>query len=1103
MAKGSRLENLPPDKFALLNRLIRERTGGKDRIVRRPDRGSVIPASFGQTRIWFLDRLNPGSPVYQISAALREHGAMNADVLTESINIVISRHESLRTSFTETDGKVFQVIAPRLEIDVRVADFTALPADNARREASAFGTAEASAPFSLETGPLLRLALIRLDTENSIVLLTIHHIITDGWSMRVLLQELSIIYTAICKGEAPHLPELPIQYADYALWQRQRLTPEFLASELSYWRRQLEGAPRLQLPADYPSTKRTARGARELFSLGWARTRGLEAISAQSGATIFMVLLAAFQVLLGRYSDQDDIVIGTPVAGRNHPETEHLIGFLLNTICIRTSLAGNPSFFELLEQVRQTAIHAYAHQDIPFEKVVEELAPDRHLSDSALFNVMFVLQPRDGVRALNLADSSPSENDTGAYESGTAKFDLTLSMAETDEGLIAALEYSTDLFRPATARRIRDHFLTLIDSILAGLHMPINELSMLTAAEEEKIIRTWNDTAATFNEHTRIEQLIVKQAARVPDATAVMFEGWEISYRELCEQAFRTARYLSSQGIQRGDHIGIFLGRGRHLLPAILGAWCAGGVYVPMDVQSPPDRLRFMLEDADLACILTDERLATGIPRGTPMRVCLDREPALSEVGCSDAPDVQGSSSDPAYMIYTSGSTGQPKGVVVSHRSAVNYLTWINEVLVAGSSRRMPAITEITFDASFKQLVAPLLRGDAVWLLSENALSDFQHLAFILGSQGDFTLNCVPWLWSRLLEALSGEGVVARDYLKRLLLGGEALTSDLLERTFSVFPSVEVWNLYGPTEVTANATACRLVPGQPVSIGWPIANCVVRVLDSHGRLAPVGVPGELHLGGAGVALGYWNRPELTKKMFVTDPCSADPAARLYKTGDRVFFREDGALVYTGRIDRQIKLHGFRIEPGEIEAALRSHAGVKESQVEVTTIHGEQQLVACVEAKEGVALSRAELIQMIAGTLPSYMVPSRLVVVKEIPRGTHAKVDHGAMRSLIEENVSCEEKVIAPRDEFERGICFIWEAVLSCERLSIRSNFFALGGHSLLAMQVISRICQKFAVELPLRAIFEAPTIEGLAVMVRNSQPARARSTFAAIPRLAR
>jgi amino acid adenylation domain-containing protein len=1103
MANISRLENLPPEKRALLNRLLQQRSGATDRIERRPAGMLMVPASFGQTRIWFLDRLEPGLPVYQISTALLEHGAIDAELLRQSINIVISRHESLRNTFTEIDGEVFQIIAPYSEIDVHVADYSWMPAPEAYSEAFAFASAETAAPFSLESGPLLRLNLIRLDNENSVVLLTMHHIITDGWSMKVLLQELSTVYSALCRGQTPRLPELPIQYADYALWQRQHLTSAFLRGQVAYWRQQLEGASRLQLPSDYPNVKRTSRGARELFSLGWTRTRNLEAISTQSGSTMFMTLLAVFQILLGRYSGQDDIVVGTPVAGRLRPETEGLIGFLLNTICMRTSLAGNPSFFELLEQVRQTAVNAYAHQDVPFEKVVEGLAPDRRLSDSALFNVMFVLQPHDGLRTLRPTNSSPSEKTNWQLESGTAKFDLTLSLAETEGGLVGALEYSTDLFKPFTARRMRDHFLTLIDSISAGLHTPISNLQMLTPAEEQKILHEWNDAAAPFREDTRLERLIIEQAATSPDSTALICEGEEISYRELGGQSLRMARYLESQGVRCHDRVGIFLGRGRQLLPAILGTWAAGGVYVPMDTQSPPDRIGFILEDARLACILTEQHLVSRIPPGNQPRLCLDQVEQEVSRASADPLTVNCAAADPAYIIYTSGSTGKPKGVVVSHRSALNYLTWVNRVLIQNSSRLMPAITEITFDASLKQLFAPLLRGDPVWLLHYQTLEDLQQFAHILGTRGDFTLNCVPWLWSRLLDTLSSREFSARKKLKRLLVGGEELGADLLERTFAVFPLLEVWNLYGPTEATANATACRLSPGQPVSIGTPIANCVVRVLDSQSRLVPVGVSGELHIGGAGVALGYWDRPELTQKLFIADPFNTDPAARLYKTGDRVSYREDGSLTYGGRIDRQIKLHGYRIEPGEIEAVLRTHPVVTDLCVVQAQVNGEQQLVAYIEAHRGVEASLSELRKFAARNLPAYMVPSKLVRVKELPRGLHGKIDGAALLNLSSEEDANVEAAVSPRDEYEQGIASVWEAVLSIDSVGVRSNFFSLGGHSLLAMQVISRIRQKFAVDLPLRAIFEAPTVEELSRRLRDSQERAVTGRFAAIPRISR
>lgn len=1105
MPNIGRLENLPPEKRELLSRLFRRGRGSADELQRRAAGMDRVPVSYGQRRIWFLDQLEPGLPVYQISTALDVWSALDPVLLERSVNTLVERHESLRTTFSEIDGELFQVVADHAEMVLHFADLTSLSSAQQLSEATRIGSADASEPFNLATGPLLRVTLIQMDENHSVLLLTLHHIISDGWSMNVLLKELSLVYGALAQGEQPQLPELPIQYADYALWQQEHLTTEVLGKELAYWREQLNGAATLQLPVDYPGVRRTHPGAREFFGLNTAQTRRLEQISRSSGATLFMVLLAAFDVLLGRYSGQDDIVVGTPVAERTRPETAGLIGFLLNTVCIRINLKGDPDFLTLLERVRQTAVNAYAHQEVPFDKVVEAIAPGNSLNGSALFNVMFVFQALQGWR--HLGDSAvlpPRRPLDWQFENGTAKFDLTLSMADTAEGLVGALEYNTNMFRASTARRMVQHFTTLIDSILAESRSPISKLKILTPTEEDQILHRWNATVAPFRDDARVEQLVAEQANRLPSATAVIYDTGQITYRALCREANQVAHYLLNRRVECGSRVGIFLERGRRLLPAILGAWAAGCSYVPLDCESPVERTRFILEDAGLATVLTEEGLVERLPVGAWGLVCLDTEEENISRESEGLPGLKNSCEDTAYIIYTSGSTGQPKGVMVTHRSLVNYLTWVNRVVLGAPPRLLPAITKITFDASLKQLFGPLLRGDPVWLIAEGLMADLAELARMIGNRGDFALNCVPWLWNSLLETLSTGVFSATRHLKKLLVGGEEFSPELLERTFTQFPSLEVWNLYGPTETTANATAQRLYPGKEVSIGRPIANCTVRVLDAHNQLVPVGIAGELHIGGTGVASGYWRRPELTKKRFIPDPFALQAAScRLYKTGDVVRYCEDGSLIFKGRIDRQIKIHGYRVEPGEIEAVLSSHPAVRDVVVVLTPMDYGPLLVAYIEMLGRDKLSASELRLFAIESLPAYMVPSHFVSVNGIPRNAHGKIDLAALPPLRGACDGDAASSLAPRDDYERGISAIWEAVLTTSCVDVQTNFFELGGHSLLAMQVMSRIRQKFAVEVPLRALFEAPTVEALALIVRKSKENSSLDKSRNIPRLSR
>ncbi|MGH9398363.1 MAG: non-ribosomal peptide synthetase [Terriglobia bacterium] len=1087
MENSERLLNLPRQKRELLERMILERAENSSRIVRRPKPMSNVPASYGQNRIWFLDQLEPGLPLYQISSALPVQSAPDAGVFERSLNALVERHEALRTTFSEVDGQLMQIIADHLHIPVRSIDTTQLPPAERRSEAMRRGAADATERFNLAVGPLLRATLIRLEEEYSLLLLTLHHIIADGWSMDVLLRELSALYNAFANGQPPQLPELPIQYPDYALWQRKHLTPRLMAKELDYWKHQLDGVTRLRLPADYPlAAKQTHRGAREFLGLDSSRARKLEELAQRANATLFMILLAAFQLLLSRYSGQDDIVVGTPLAGRNRPETEGLIGFFLNTVCLRTSLLGDPDFLTLLARVRQTALGAYAHQELPFDKLVEELAPGGRPSSSAIFDVMFVLQTgRHWRQPSDALAGAPSQAVDWRFETGTAKFDLTLSVMNTTTGLAGALEYSTDLFKAGTARRMVAHFETLIDDILANPHAPIATLNILTAAERNQILDEWNATEAEFPDDVCVHELITQQAAQSPDHISVMFGETKLTYEALSREAHQVARYLLNRGVEPGSRVGIFMERTPRLLSALLGVWNAGCAYVPLDIDSPPERTQFVSQDAGLSLILTQGNVAERLPAGLTNYVRLDSDWAGISALFAQPAEVKPDPRDLAYIVYTSGSTGKPKGVMVEHRSLVNYLTWVNRVLFQSAPRIIPAMTKLTFDASLKQLFAPLLTGAAVWLIPESLVTSPIELLTALGERGDFTLNCVPWFWDVLLGALASGDFEASRRLKCLLVGGEELRKDLVERTFQRFPALELWNLYGPTEATANATAQRLRPGEEISIGRPVANGKTWILDSHGHPAPIGIPGELHVGGVCVARGYWNRPELTAERFIPDPIAKTPDARMYKTGDLARYREDGCLEFAGRVDQQVKLRGYRIELGEIEAELARHEAVHQAAVVLSNLGEGPRLVAYVALRKGASATASALRRFLAVGLPDYMVPASFIFVDQLPRGAHGKIDRGALPLPADEPQKQKGAIVAPRTGEEKCVANIWEAILGRSDIGVQTSFFELGGHSLLAAQVVSRIRQAFSVEISLRAFFEEPTVEAVAALIQQ------------------
>ena len=1064
----ARVLNLSPAKRELLSKLLASGVQEPARVIPR-QRGPVVPASYGQERIWLLDRLNPSTPIYQISIGLPIAHWADHEALVCNLNALIERHESLRTGFEIVNGKLVQVVAPEKKIELAEIDLSHQPEKIRLIEARRIGSEDARQPFDLFAPPLMRAKLIRLSACSNLLVVTMHHIIADGWSLDVFTRELSILYNASLKRQPSPLPELTLQYADYVLWQRERLTPERTKPEIEYWRQELKGSSPVNFPLDFPRQARaSSQGARVFVRFGRHETQKLEALARKAHATLFMVLLSAFQILLARYSGQNDILCGSPFAGRNRPETEGLIGFFLNTVCLRTRIDPDESFLALLERVRDTSLRAHAHQDLPFERLVADLLPHRVAGTDGLFNVMFVLQsaPRQFTY-----DGDPLE---WQFESETAKFDITMSVLETAGGLAGAIEYRTALFKPSRMERMGRHFPQLLRSILRNPETKVNELEMLSDNEREQIAG-WNATEASYPEYSCVHDLVTNQALRTPDAIAVRCGDFRMTYADLEARARSIAADLLARDCVLEEPVGVLMGRGPDLLPTLLGIWKAGCAYVPLDPDAPWERTECIIQDSGIKIVLTTAVKSVAVPRQV---------------------DAAGSRRL-AYILYTSGSTGKPKGVKVEHRSVVNYLTWVNRTLCATAPSLIAATSKLTFDASLKQLFAPLIAGKTVWLIPETVVASPRDLLRTLEeAEAAFTLNCVPWVWSVLLDEMNANFFTPQN-LKALLLGGERLTPDLLERTFARFPDLEVWNLYGPTETTANATAKRLMPGDRISVGGPVANTRVLVLDEHGMQAPIGVPGELHIAGDSLARGYWKEPDLTRERFIQSRYG-----RLYKTGDHVRYNEDGALEFLGRVDRQVKLRGYRIELGEIQAQLDRHPAVRESVVQLATGSLEPRLVAFVETW-GKNVTAAELHAFLRSVLPDYMIPAQFMVLAAFPRSPHGKVD---LALLSEQNAFAEEKgetYISPRDASEQRLAEIWCAVLHLERVSVRSSFFALGGHSLLVMQVIARIRDAFAVDVSFRTFFDSPIIEDLAKAIHEIRERNPNSAPAAIPRLTR
>jgi amino acid adenylation domain-containing protein len=1095
----------------------------------------VFPLSFAQQRLWFIDRMEPGNPFYNVPATLRLEGRLDVDALARALGEIVRRHETLRTVFDVEDGEPVQLVLPWRPVPLPVHDLAALGEAERTAEVERLAAAQARRPFDLETGPLFRAELLRLGQEDHVLLLCMHHVVSDGWSIGVLLRELSALQRAFARGEESPLAELPIQYADFAIWQRERLSGERLEAQLAYWREQLRDPPTLELPTDRPRPPLPSyRGATVDLAVPATTAGALRELARAEGGTLFMPLLAAFQVLLGRYAGQEDVVAGTPIANRNRGEIEGLIGFFVNALALRADLSGNPTFRALLRQVRERTFGAYAHQDLPFEKVVEELAPERDLSRTPVFQAMFSLQ-----------NAPPPEPDAGELRVSVyggalevAKWDLTLTLVETGEEIHGALAYATDLFDAPTAERIAAHYGALLAGIAADPDRRVAELPLMDAAERRRVLHGWNATAGAYDLRP-VHERIAEQAARTPDAVAVVSPAGRLTYAELLQRAALLADRLRGAGVGPDDRVGVLLERGEEMVAGVLGILGAGAAYVALDPSYPDDRLRFVLDDAGAVAVVTSGVLAERIagyggavvetplpPAGTPHprapsptrgegehdngparealphswgRVASPSEPGGGLLPDASPPSPDRESKAPlplageglgrgpsldnlAYVIYTSGSTGTPKGVLVTHRGLANYLAWFDEAVLGAEGLDLPLVSRLGFDAHVRQLFPPLLRGEAVWVLPDETVTDPQALLEALAGRERASFGGVPSLWSAMLERIrAGEAPKPRG-LRAVLLGGEALPAELVERTFALFPDVALWNHYGPTEATVNTTVARVRPGEPVRIGEPVANVRVYLLDARGEPVPVGVPGELYVGGAGVARGYLGRPELTAERFVPDPFSGESGARMYRSGDRVRRGADGPLEYLGRTDFQVKVRGFRIEPGEIEAALERHPRVREAAVVVREdAPGAARLVGYVVPEGGAAVDPAELRDFLAERLPEYMVPAATVVLERFPLSPNGKVDRKALPAPDADGGAGEAP--EPRTPTEEMVAGIYAEVLQLPRVGPQDDFFALGGHSLLATRVVSRVRALFGAELPLRTVFEAPGVAALAERV--------------------
>ncbi|RKI64338.1 non-ribosomal peptide synthetase, partial [Corallococcus sp. AB049A] len=1050
-------------------------------------RATTAPLSFAQQRLWFLDQLTPGDASYNIPTALRLKGRVDVESLRRAFEALVTRHESLRTTFQEHQGQATQRIHASGAWTLPLIDISGLPEAQRESEARRHVAEDARQPFNLERGPLLRTALVRLAEEEHLLLVTMHHIVSDGWSMGVLVRELVALYAGFAQGVVPALSPLPLQYADFAAWQRHWLQGETLDAQLGYWKQQLSGAPAaLELLTDHPRPSvQSHAGAALSVQLPPETSQALKALAHREGATPFMVLLAGFQLLLSRYAGQDDVSVGTPIAGRTQAETEGLIGFFVNTLVLRARVEPKTTFRELLAQVRGTTLAAYEHQHLPFEKLVEVLQPVRDASRSPLFQVMFALQnaPTEELRVPGLTFQQV------ASDARSAKFDLTLTLQDSAQGFVGWLEYSTALFERSTAERLSHHLRTLLEAVAAKPDQALSELPLLTREERQRILVDWNDTTVPSPMDVPVHVHFSQQARRTPDAVALVQGEATLTYARLEARANQLAHHLRALGIVPGARVGLAIERSFEMVTALIAILKTGAAFVPVDRNAPVERIAMLLEDADVDVVVTHQPFASRLP-ASGTRVWLDSQQDVLSALPTHAPDVSMDGESLAYVMFTSGSTGRPKGVSVPHRG-ITRLVLGSDFMRFGPDEVWLQIAPIAFDASTLELWGALLHGAKLVLAPPHALS-LEEMADQMRRHRVTALFLTTALFEQMVlhqgDALAG--------VSQVLTGGDVMPWARLRDHLARLPDgATLFHAYGPTENTTFSTTLPLHRGAhvdgPVPIGRPIPNATAYVFDANLHPVPVGVAGEVYVGGPGLAWGYLHRPELTAERFVPHPFASTPGERLYRTGDKARWLEDGTLDFLGRVDFQVKVRGFRIELGEIESALRAFPGVNEAVVVARGMDADKRLIGYLTAHEGHALDVEALRVHLRQRLPEYMVPASLMVMEALPLNANGKVDRKALPEPGDAPRAAT--FVAPRTGTEEKLAALFAEVLRVERVGIQDDFFALGGHSLLATQLVSRVRAAFGVELPLRALFGAPTVEALAPKLEETPASALRA----------
>ncbi|MCG9892094.1 MAG: amino acid adenylation domain-containing protein [Thermosynechococcaceae cyanobacterium MS004] len=1050
------------------------------------DRTQPLRLSFPQQRLWFLSQFEGSQSAYNIPVALRLEGQLQEDLLVQSLQAIADRHEILRTHFVLHQGEPLQVVAERLELPLERLDWRSLPSDRLESTLQATLLEESQHSFNLQTGPLYRIVLIQTAPTVHYLVATLHHIITDGWSMGVLVQELVAHYKT--QGQRDAMPPLALQYVDYAQWQREWLAQPEAAQQLAYWKEHLKGmSPLLELPTDHPRPSlQTFRGQTLKTSLDTELTRGLNAIAQSTGATLFMVLEAAFALFLSRLSRQRDIPIGTPVANRNTSELEPMIGFFVNTLILRNDVSGNPTVRELLERTKRLALEAYRNQDIPFERLVEAIQPARTLSHSPLFQVMFSFQntPEMALELPNLTLTSvPIPN-------ATAKFDLLLTMYESAGQLSADWEYNCDLFDGDTIERFAEHFQTLLGQMVQQPDAPIDSLSLLSSQVHQQIVYDWNNTATEFIDSFLLHGGFEAQVQKNPEAIALLYENQTISYQTLNHRANQVAHRLKELGVGTETLVGVYGERSPDLVVGLLAILKAGGAYIPLDPSSPPDRIAEMLEDAQPLVILTQRQFVERLPQHQSQVLCLDQPDTFAHyptrnLGLEIAPDQL------AYIIYTSGSTGKPKGVMISHRGAVNTNLDINQRFRVGAGDRVISLASLSFDLSVYDIFGLLAAGGGIVIpVAKDALNPVAWLQLMHQHRVTFW-DTAPAVMEMLMTTVIQQKLRLPDSLRIVMMSGDAISVTLPEQIRShAQPQIQIYSFGGATEGSIWSICYPIGTVEPhwtsIPYGKPISNQRFHILDAHLNPVPIGVPGELHIGGTGVALGYFNRPELTAARFIPDPFFAEASAYLYKTGDLGRYLPDGTIQFLGRIDHQVKIRGFRIELGEIEAAITQHPSVQEAVIIVREDRpGSKQLCAYVVSQPQQTVEIAALRQTLRQKLPDYMVPAFIMPLEQLPLTNNGKVDRKALPQP--EGTGDRPSIVLPQTQVERQIAQVWADLLGTSTIGLHDNFFDLGGHSLLMVQVQAKLQTLLQRELNIVDLFQFPTIAQLANHLQHQQ----------------